>query len=250
MASVSISRGLSNLSPAGSSRVKVLSNCRSSRVASPAALPLLAPVAVLAADDACGSASMMVEGARAAEGEAAAAMALALPPPELLLMLAVGAGQVGARRPAAAPQAPVAHGCGAWRAPREAAALLPRCSSWRTGRAAAAVFSVRPNREGAPAAMTCSGVASQRKFPTLQVAWRVPHWPGRGRRQDRLGRGVGLTACLRRLGRSAAAAGASRSSSSPRAAAANRFRDHSDRRRAPRQLGRWAHRRVRLGAVS
>lgn len=99
------------LPPAGSSLVKVLSNCRSSRVVSPAPLPLLAPVAVLAAEEAGGSASMTVEDARAAEGEAAAAMALALPLPELLLMAAAGAGQVGARR--AAPQAPVTHGCGA-----------------------------------------------------------------------------------------------------------------------------------------
>lgn len=182
---------LGSLPPAGSSLVKTLSNGRSSSVDSPAALPTLAPVAVLAAEEAGGSTSITVDGARAAEGEAAAAMAPALP--ELLLMPAAGAGQVGARRAAAAPQAPVVHGCGAWRAPSEAAAVLPRWIKWRTGRAAA-VFSVRPNSsEGAPAAMSCSGVASQLKRPSLQVREEVPHWRGGGSREwAGLGVGGGL----------------------------------------------------------
>lgn len=241
------------LPPAGSSLVKVLSNCRSSRVVSPAPLPLLAPVAVLAAEEAGGSASMTVEDARAAEGEAAAAMALALPLPELLLMAAVGAGQVGARRAAAAPQAPVAHGCGAWRAPREAAAVLPRWIRWRTGLAAAAVVRVRPNSsECAPAAMSCSGVASQRKLPSLQV-WHWAQWAWEGRGAGQVGGwGGAREACLRRLGRSAAAAGASKSRSSPRTAAARTLREMSDRSRVPRQLGVGpAHRGSReRGAVS
>lgn len=58
--------------------------------------------------------------------------------------------------------------------------------------------------------------------------------------------GSGRGACLRRLGKSAAAAAAGRSSSrSPRAAAARRFRENRDRSSAARQLGQAHQRRER-----
>ena len=149
--------------------MKVLSKGRSSSEFSPATLPALAPVAVLAAEEAGGSASMMLEGAMAGEAEDAAAMALALA--ELLLMPAPAAGQAGARRAAAAPQAPVAHGCGGGCRPAAsaAAAVLARRPAAAAATREEAERVTRPSSEGAPAAISCSGVASQRACPFLQL---------------------------------------------------------------------------------
>lgn len=126
---------LASESSAGSSLVKVLSNCSDSRVVSPAAAPLLA---AQAAD--C-SESIMVDGATAAA-------AAALP---LLLLMPAAARQVGARwRAAAAPQAPVAQ-AGRLRGPRAAPVAATREEADKA----------RPNSEGAAPAISGRGTAMQ-----------------------------------------------------------------------------------------